>query len=66
MKKIILLLIFILKATTLVGQNQPKKDNAQIKKSDLTDVYELFLTQNLWTFIKLNTSNGKFGKFNLV
>ena len=59
MKKIILLLIFILKATTLVGQNQPKKDNAQIKKSDLTDVYELFPTQNLWTFIKLNTSNGK-------
>ncbi|RKR11133.1 hypothetical protein C8C83_2829 [Flavobacterium sp. 90] len=59
MKKIVPLLIFILTVTTVVGQNEPKKDNTQRKQSDLTDVYELFPTQNTWTFIKLNTRNGK-------
>lgn len=58
MKKITLLLIFVLTATTLVGQNQLKKENISKKQSDLTDVYQLFPTQNMYTFIKLNTRNG--------
>ncbi len=58
MKKIILLTFFVLTTTNLFAQNQPRKENAQRKQSDVTDVYELFPTQNMWTFIKLNTRNG--------
>jgi hypothetical protein len=59
LKKILFLLIFVLAVTTVVGQNEQKKDNPPRKQSELTDVYELFPTQNTWTFIKLNTRNGK-------
>ena len=59
MKKIKLLLIFVLISTTLFAQDKSKKDNIQKKQSDATDIYELFPTQNIWTFIKLDTRNGK-------
>ncbi|TGD56674.1 hypothetical protein [Flavobacterium humi] len=63
MKKIILLSILTLTTTDVFAQDPSKKDssnyNIERKQRDTSDVYELFPTQNIWTFIKLNTRNGK-------
>ncbi|WP_268845964.1 hypothetical protein [Flavobacterium aestivum] len=63
MKKIIILLFFALFTTILSAQSQLKKgtlnESSQNKVDNATDVYQLFPTQNIWTFIKLNTRNGK-------
>lgn len=57
MKKIITALIFILSVFTTFTQteNNPISNNSL----DNEIVYRLFPTENIWTFIKLNTRNGK-------
>ena len=57
MKKIIFSLIIVLMATTSYAQNQANTNSSPT--SDNTDVYQLFPTLNMWTFIKLNTRNGQ-------
>lgn len=57
MKKIIFSLIIVLMATTAYAQNQANTNSSPT--SDNTDVYQLFPTLNMWTFIKLNTRNGQ-------
>ena len=47
-------------AITAFGQVQNKPTNTvQQKQISENTVYQLFPTQNYWTFIKLNTRNGK-------
>ena len=61
MKKIILLTIIAL--TTMTSFAQVEKDESDIsqnaQKSLLAVKYRLFPTENMWTFIKLNTRNGE-------
>lgn len=60
MKLQILTLTFILFSTLLLAQNQALQ-NLAIPKNHLVDndIYQLFPTQNYWTFLKLDTRNGK-------
>ena len=60
MKTNFIAFILLLCALSSCGQNQIK----QTKKSEQNvvwgnEIYQLFPTQNYWTFIKLNTRNGK-------
>lgn len=50
--------IFILSLSFLFSQEKP---NTVIKSKQLSEnkVYQLFPTKNFWTFIKLDTRNGK-------
>ncbi len=63
MKQSILLSIFIF--TCIITFSQSKiKDNKTFdstfkRQNNENVVYKLFPTQNMWTFIKLNTKNGK-------
>ena len=63
MKKIMISLMLVIATLTSFSQNQADKDtgisneNKQIDKT--TFVYKLYPTTNIWTFIKLNTRNGK-------
>lgn len=63
MKKIKILLILVLATTNLIAQAQLKKDspnnNAESKQECTTSAYQLFPTQNMYTFIKLDTRNGQ-------
>ncbi|BDU27704.1 hypothetical protein [Flavobacterium sp. GSB-24] len=63
MKKIKILLILVLATTNLVAQTQLKKDtpnnNAESKQEFTASAYQLFPTQNLYTFIKLDTRTGQ-------
>lgn len=63
MKKVIIILILIFTTTGLSAQSQSKKtastDSFTKKQNDEIDVYQLFPTNNMWTFIKLNTRNGQ-------
>jgi hypothetical protein len=65
MKKIIFSLIIVLTTSTTFAQTQLKKNeastivNSQKKQNDVAVSYRLFPTQNMWTFIKLNTRNGQ-------
>jgi hypothetical protein len=57
MKKLLFLIIVF--ATTIActeAQESAKKDNAQ--KHSIAVTFRLFPTENMWTFIKLNTRNG--------
>ncbi len=56
MKKIVLILFAMCLAFSSFAQNsdKPITDNA----NDPYAVYKLYPTQNMWTFLKLNTSNG--------
>jgi hypothetical protein len=60
MKIKFVLLILILSTTISCGQNQ-KKTNQPDKQKVLPNngIYQLFPTKNVWTFIKLDTRNGK-------
>ena len=59
MKKIILYLIFTLSTIASFAQTD-KKQNDNFAGQTITSVpYRLFPTQNMWTFIKLNTRNGQ-------
>lgn len=64
MKKIILLTIIAL--TSMTSFAQVEKDESDIsqnaQKSLLAVKYRLFPTENMWTFIKLNTRNGEMGQ----
>ncbi len=59
MKKIILSLFVVLTTMTSFSQTQESASNENTQKSLLTVAYRLFPTQNMWTFIKLNTRNGE-------
>src|SRR6056297_1466175 len=63
MKSILVSLIIILVSLTSFAQNQvAENENSsenKIQKYHDIAVYKLFPTQNMWTFIKLNTRNGK-------
>ncbi len=39
--------------------DRKQNDNASTTQSAITVTYRLFPTQNMWTFIKLNTRNGQ-------
>ncbi len=63
MKKIIVFLILTISASNVHAQVQEKKNisnkSTEKKHGNLTANYQLFPTQNKWTFIKLNTRNGQ-------
>ena len=63
MKKIIISVIVVLTAMISFAQAKVEKDGSVIsqntQKSLLVVTYRLFPTQNMWTFIKLNTRNGQ-------
>ena len=60
MKARFLTLTFVLFTIISFGQNQIKPTNiAQQKQISENAIYQLFPTQNIWTFIKLDTRNGK-------
>lgn len=63
MKKTKILLILVLTTTNLMGQAQFKKNTinntAESKQEYTTSAYKLFPTQNMYTFIKLDTRNGQ-------
>jgi hypothetical protein len=60
MKIKFVLLILILVTTISCGQNQinPNQSDKQKVLSN-NGIYQLFPTKNVWTFIKLDTRNGK-------
>lgn len=63
MKKVIILVIVILISMTSFAQAQTEKGESgvsqNVQNSLLAVKYRLFPTQNMWTFIKLNTRNGQ-------
>lgn len=60
MKKIFFTLTFALVTIVSFGQTQTKSTKiAQQKQISENTIYQLFPTQNYWTFIKLDTRNGK-------
>ena len=60
MKKKILTLTFVLISKASFSQSQTKQDNRiQQKEESGNNVYQLYPTKNNWTFIKLDTRNGK-------
>ena len=53
-------LFFLIFVTVSFAQNQTKKPNIiQQKQVSENAIYQLFPTPNIWTFIKLDTRNGK-------
>ena len=53
-------LAFVLFTTISFGQTQTKPTNTvQQKRISENAIYQLFPTQNYWTFIKLDTRNGR-------
>jgi hypothetical protein len=60
MKSKIFTLIFVLITIMSFAQSQTRQINAgQQKQISESTIYQLFSTQNYWTFIKLDTRNGK-------
>ena len=60
MKTRILTLTFVLFSIVSFGQNQLKvTSTTQQKQISENAIYQLFPTDNYWTFIKLDTRNGK-------
>ncbi len=55
MKRLALLLFFTLIASVSFGQTKAQS----VVINDTVNVYKLYPTKNVWTFIKLNTSNGQ-------
>lgn len=55
MKKLILALFLFVFASTSFGQTKSQS----LMVNDTVHVYKLYPTKNMWTFIKLNTSNGQ-------
>lgn len=55
MKKLILGLFLSLFASISFGQTESQS----MIMNDTVHVYKLYPTKNMWTFIKLNTSNGQ-------
>lgn len=60
MKTVFVTLAFVLFTIVSFGQTQMKPTNtAKQKKVSDNSIYQLFPTKNYWTFIKLDTRNGK-------
>ncbi|MCL2098680.1 MAG: hypothetical protein FWH23_08000 [Bacteroidales bacterium] len=59
MKKILILGTFVLTTIILFAQQDSTSTIQQIKKQVEVPIYQLFPTENYWTFIKLDTRNGK-------
>jgi len=61
MKKFSLSLIIVLSTMVSFAQTQLKKNESPNDNTlnNQTVTYRLFPTQNIWTFIKLNTRNGQ-------
>jgi hypothetical protein len=60
MKTTILTMVFVFCSIPLVAQTQPEATKAlQQKPISENKVYQLFPTKNFWTFIKLDTRNGR-------
>jgi hypothetical protein len=60
MKTVFFTLVILLFTTVSFGQTQSKPANTvQQKKVSDNSIYQLFPTKNYWTFIKLDTRNGK-------
>ena len=53
------LLILMLAISSSCSQEQEKPRAAEEKVAQEASIYELFETRNVWTFIKLDTRNGK-------
>lgn len=51
------LLIMLLALSAIAACKAPMKDQQTISTEQ--DIYQLYPTSNMWTFIKLNTRNGK-------
>lgn len=58
MKLKFLTLTFVLFSNLSFAQN-PTKQGGIIHQKSENAIYQLFPTQNVWTFIKLDTRNGK-------
>jgi hypothetical protein len=58
MKKQFLTLTFVLFSIFSFAQN-PTNQSSIIQQKSENAIYQLFPTQNIWTFIKLDTRNGK-------
>jgi len=58
MKKQFLTLTFVLFSIFSFAQ-KPTKQSSIIQQKSENVIYQLFPTQNIWTFIKLDTRNGK-------
>jgi hypothetical protein len=60
MKKVLFSVIVVLISMTSCAQNQAgSNENTQKKQQNEAVRYELYKTQNMWTFIKLDTRTGK-------
>ena len=59
MNKILLFLIISLTTTNSFAQTGKKQNDIVTAQSTNSVTYRLFPTQNMWTFIKLNTKNGQ-------
>ncbi len=55
MKKLIIALFLSVLTSTSYGQTKSQS----VMVNDTVHVYKLYPTKNMWTFIKLNTSNGQ-------
>lgn len=55
MKKLMLALFLFVFASTSFGQTKSQG----VMVNDTVHVFKLYPTKNMWTFIKLNTSNGQ-------
>lgn len=60
MKTKFITLIFMLFSIVSIAQSQTKQ-NSSIQQKQISEnaIYQLFPTKNYWTFIKLDTRNGK-------
>lgn len=52
-------LMLMLAVCSSCSQEQEKSKAAEEKVAQEASIYELFETRNVWTFIKLDTRNGK-------
>jgi len=59
MKKIIILLIVVFSTMTPSAQAQNQENENVSTQNHNTVAFRLFPTTNMWTFIKLDTRNGK-------
>ena len=59
MKRNLITLIFVLFTVVSFAQSQEKSNTVLQKKVSENAIYQLFPTPNVWTFIKLDTRNGK-------
>lgn len=61
MKKVLLSLFFVIVAVISFAQTQASSNsNERVSTQNINVVtYQLFPTQNMWVFIKLNTRNGQ-------